>query len=116
MWLLLELPPSGLLLTACFALFQLGDPLGGCCVTPAGYAHMTKMLMDASGDKVVVALEGGYNLEAISTSAAAVASVLLGDAPPDIDLPAPRKHALKAIHRVQERHFDYAQRRCDYGR
>jgi acetoin utilization deacetylase AcuC-like enzyme len=34
-----------------------GDILGECCVTPAGYAHMTCMLSSLAGGKVVVALE-----------------------------------------------------------
>lgn len=45
-----------------------GDPLGGCKVTPAGFAMMTKHLMRLAGGKVVVALEGGYNLQSISVS------------------------------------------------
>ena len=59
-----------------------GDPLGGCRVTPSGYAHMTAALCTLAAGRVVVALEGGYNLSSISNSAAAVAAVLLGDAPP----------------------------------
>jgi histone deacetylase 6 len=35
----------------------MGDELGMCYVTPAGYAHMTHMLMGLAGGKVVVALE-----------------------------------------------------------
>jgi len=34
-----------------------GDELGGCYVTPAGYAHMTHMLMSLADGKVVVCLE-----------------------------------------------------------
>ena len=59
-----------------------GDPLGGCRVTPSGYAHMTAALSTLAAGRIVVALEGGYNLSSISNSTAAVASVLLGDAPP----------------------------------
>lgn len=39
-----------------------GDPLGGCNVTPRGYAQMTNLLRNLAGGKMVVALEGGYNL------------------------------------------------------
>jgi histone deacetylase 6 len=59
-----------------------GDLLGGMGITPAGYAAMTARLADLAGGKVVLALEGGYNLEAISASAAACLRVLLGEAPP----------------------------------
>ncbi|KAL5544718.1 hypothetical protein UlMin_008502 [Ulmus minor] len=56
-----------------------GDPLGCCDVTPAGYAKMTHMLNDISGGKILVILEGGYNLRSISSSATAVVKVLLGE-------------------------------------
>ncbi|KAK2411529.1 histone deacetylase [Trifolium repens] len=56
-----------------------GDPLGGCDITPFGYAHMTHMLNALSGGKMLVILEGGYNLRSISSSATAVIKVLLGD-------------------------------------
>ncbi|KAF9475778.1 histone deacetylase complex protein [Pholiota conissans] len=59
-----------------------GDELGECLVSPAGYAHMTHMLSGLAGGKLVVALEGGYNLDSISKSALAVTRVLLGQ-PPD---------------------------------
>ncbi|TCD63038.1 Histone deacetylase hda1 [Steccherinum ochraceum] len=59
-----------------------GDVLGECHVTPAGYAHMTHMLSSLAGGKMVVALEGGYNLDAISNSCLAVAKILVGEAPP----------------------------------
>jgi acetoin utilization deacetylase AcuC-like enzyme len=40
-----------------------GDPLGGFGVTPIGYAHMTRMLQQVASGRVVLALEGGYNLD-----------------------------------------------------
>ncbi|XWS48328.1 hypothetical protein CRYUN_Cryun13aG0066100 [Craigia yunnanensis] len=49
-----------------------GDPLGCCDVTPAGYAQMTHMLSTLTGGKLLVILEGGYNLRSISSSATAV--------------------------------------------
>ncbi|CAM6087216.1 unnamed protein product [Calypogeia fissa] len=58
-----------------------GDPLGSCEVTPSGYAHMTSMLNSLSGGKMLVILEGGYNLRSISASASAVIKVLVGDRP-----------------------------------
>ena len=36
------------------------DPLGGCHLTPAGYAAMTQRLSKYAGGKVVAVLEGGY--------------------------------------------------------
>lgn len=37
-----------------------GDPLGGQCITPTGYAHLTHQLRQLAGGKVVLVLEGGY--------------------------------------------------------
>lgn len=59
-----------------------GDTLGGCHVMPAGFAHMTHMLMSLANGKVVVCLEGGYNLRSIAKSALAVTRTLMGE-PPD---------------------------------
>ncbi|KAF2298791.1 hypothetical protein GH714_027835 [Hevea brasiliensis] len=56
-----------------------GDPLGCCDVTPAGYAQMTHMLYTICRGKLLVILEGGYNLRSISSSATAVIKVLLGE-------------------------------------
>lgn len=38
-----------------------GDPLGGCRVSPAGYAWMTSRLLKYADGKMVAVLEGGYN-------------------------------------------------------
>ena len=35
-----------------------GDPLGGCKMTAAGYAHFTRRLQAFADGKLVVALEG----------------------------------------------------------
>ena len=59
-----------------------GDPLGGCDVTPACYAHMTHSLCSLADGKVVVVLEGGYNLKSIAKSAVACLHVLAGGSPP----------------------------------
>ena len=58
-----------------------GDMLGRCRVTPAGYAHMTHMLMSLAGGRLAVCLEGGYNLESIARSATAVARTMMGEPP-----------------------------------
>ena len=50
----------------------------------------------AAGGRVA-ALEGGYNLRAISRSAAATLHVLLGEAPPAIERGAPMARALADI-------------------
>lgn len=42
-----------------------GDPIGGCEVTPAGFAAMTALL--ASVAPLALILEGGYNLSATAS-------------------------------------------------
>ncbi|CAM6108085.1 unnamed protein product [Calypogeia fissa] len=56
-----------------------GDPLGGCKITPAGYNQMTQRLMTLAGGRIVLALEGGYNLNSIAASYLACMKALLGD-------------------------------------
>lgn len=79
----LEFAPELVIISAGFDAAE-GDDLGECHVTPVGYAHMTHMLSSLAGGKLVVALEGGYNLDSISNSALAVAQTLLGEAPPEL--------------------------------
>ncbi|MCE3216234.1 Histone deacetylase 15 [Datura stramonium] len=75
-----------------------GDPLGCCDVTPAGYASMTQMLSVLSGGKLLVILEGGYNLRSISSSATAVIKVLLGESPViDVENTVPSKAGLRSV-------------------
>lgn len=66
-----------------------GDMLGGCKVTPAGYAHMTHMLMSLAQGRVVACLEGGYNLESIARSATAVARTFMGEPPERVESTVP---------------------------
>jgi len=53
-----------------------GDPLGNCDLTPQGYHRLIKMLQSISPN-IAMVLEGGYNLDAISQSAAACVKALL---------------------------------------
>ncbi|KAG5353769.1 hypothetical protein C0989_002552 [Termitomyces sp. Mn162] len=76
----MEFAPELVIISAGFDAAE-GDDLGECHVSPAGYAHMTHMLAGLAGGRLVVALEGGYNLDSISRSALAVTNVLLGEAP-----------------------------------
>ncbi|KAF9070565.1 histone deacetylase complex protein [Rhodocollybia butyracea] len=76
----MEFAPELVIISAGFDA-ALGDELGECKVSPAGYAHMTHMLSGLAGGRLVVALEGGYNLDATMHSALAVTKVILGEAP-----------------------------------
>ncbi|XP_037628582.1 histone deacetylase 6 isoform X2 [Sebastes umbrosus] len=86
-----------------------GDPLGGYNVTPEGYAHLTHLLMSLAGGRVLLILEGGYNLSSISDSMAMCTSVLLGDTPPSLvtPLPPPHHNAVAAINEVIRHHAPY---------
>ena len=67
----------------------LGDPLGKMEVTPACYAYMTRSLLEATNGKLIIVLEGGYNLTAISASMKMCVHALLGDSvsAPFLDYP-----------------------------
>ncbi|XVF11800.1 hypothetical protein REPUB_Repub08aG0059000 [Reevesia pubescens] len=75
-----EFNPDIIIISAGFDA-AVGDPLGGCRVTPYGYSVMLKKLMDFAQGKIVLALEGGYNLDSIANSALACMEVLLEDKP-----------------------------------
>lgn len=86
-----------------------GDELGGCFVTPPCYAHMTHMLMSLADGKVAVCLEGGYNLQAISNSAVAVARTLMGEPPPRMNVPKINREAARTLAKVQALQAPYWQ-------
>ena len=71
-----------LVLVSCGFDAAAGDLLGGMRLSAAGYAAMTERVLSLAGGRAVLALEGGYNLEAISAAAAACVRVLLGEPPP----------------------------------
>lgn len=62
-----------------------GDPIGADMhVSTAGFAHMTAQLkhfVDQTHGHLVMALEGGYGIEAIAEATRACIQVLLGDEP-----------------------------------
>lgn len=58
--------------------------LGGYKVSPACYGYMTKELMQLANGKMVLTLEGGYDLTSICDSAEECVRVLLGDVPSSI--------------------------------
>src|SRR6266542_4811298 len=56
-----------------------GDLLGGMRLTPDGYAAMTERIASLAQGRIVLALEGGYNSDAIAAAAGACTRVLLGE-------------------------------------
>lgn len=83
-----------------------GDPLGGCRLTPFGYSEMTRKLMDISKGRVVLVLEGGYNLKSIAESYLSCLQILLGDPPFHKDSLFPKTKPLLStwtlLHKVRE--------------
>lgn len=58
------------------------DPIGPMVLSVAGYADLTRMLYDLAAEmcdgRLVLVLEGGYNLDALGASVVAALRVLLG--------------------------------------
>uniref|UniRef100_A0A452TPF5 Histone deacetylase 6 n=1 Tax=Ursus maritimus TaxID=29073 RepID=A0A452TPF5_URSMA len=99
---LLQFNPELVLVSAGFDAAR-GDPLGGCQVSPEGYAHLTHLLMGLANGRIILILEGGYNLTSISESMAACTRSLLRDPPP---LP-PLSGALASITETIQVHRRY---------
>jgi acetoin utilization deacetylase AcuC-like enzyme len=71
-----EFDPELVLVSAGFDAAR-GDQLGECDITPRGYSQLLKKLLPLANGKIVLVLEGGYNLDAIASSCVACANVLL---------------------------------------
>ncbi|KAB7495237.1 Histone deacetylase 6 [Armadillidium nasatum] len=64
----------------------INDPLGGCCVTPECFGHLTRLLSSLANGNVILTLEGGYNLTSISYSMLMCTKALLGDPLPSLNV------------------------------
>ncbi|MEJ2164954.1 MAG: histone deacetylase [Desulfobacterales bacterium] len=77
----LEFEPELIVVSAGFDIHY-NDPLGGMRVTPQGFAGLTRSLLTTAdqccGGKVVMTLEGGYELQALKNSVRAVLRELAG--------------------------------------
>ncbi|XP_059303703.1 histone deacetylase 5 isoform X1 [Lycium ferocissimum] len=97
-----EFDPNIILISAGFDA-AIGDPLGGCRVSPYGYSVMLHKLLEFAGGKIVMALEGGYNLESIANSVQACIEVLLQQKPIVGSSEAyPFESTWRVIHAVRE--------------
>lgn len=87
-----------------------GDPLGGCKVTPETYAHLTHWLMPLARGRVILSLEGGYNVRTISYAMTMCTKALLGDPLPCLDLGlTPCSSAISSIKEVLQVHSEFWQ-------
>ena len=77
----LEFDPELILVSAGFDI-HFNEPLGGMRVTPQGFAALTRSILSTAQDccegKVVMTLEGGYNLKGLQDSVRAVLRELAG--------------------------------------
>ncbi len=90
------------------------DPLGGMQVTPDGFAAMTRCLLDIAGSccrgKLVMALEGGYDLEGLRESVREVLKEMAGLRTTDLQAVAAAADRGKVAHllwRVRRTHRAY---------
>ena len=82
-------------------------------MTPSGYGQMLHQLSSLANGKVIVVLEGGYNLRSIAASTVACLNVLVGGAPSRTDqehgaAAPPSKPAINAITATIRAHRDIA--------
>ncbi|XP_059088212.1 histone deacetylase 6-like [Tigriopus californicus] len=102
-----EFNPDLVLISAGFDAAQ-GDPLGKCCVTPEMYGHFVHHLQRLAQGRVIVALEGGYNLNSIALSMTMCTKALLGDPLPPVSiLKRPKTSAVESIRNVMRTHARY---------
>ncbi|KAG0206117.1 Histone deacetylase hda1 [Mortierella sp. GBA30] len=99
--ILYEFAPDFILVSAGFDAAK-GDHIGQMLVTPAAYGHMTHMLKSLAGGKIILALEGGYNLDSIAVSGLACAKALLNDPIEPLGPIAPNALCVQTIHEVIE--------------
>jgi len=80
--------PQLILVSAGFDIHA-ADPLGGMKVTPAGFAGLTRLILDIArqtcAGRVVFCLEGGYHADALADSALAMIDELTGRTSTDVD-------------------------------
>ena len=85
-----------------------GDPLGGMCLSPEAYHHMTSRLVSCQ-PRCVALLEGGYNLQSTAVSAAATLRGLLRQPAPALSsCPHPKlstERVLQAVVDHQKQHW-----------
>jgi len=88
------------------------DPLGGMRLSDAGFGAMTQRLLDLADQccdgRLVLSLEGGYDLNALQSSSEAVLDALGGGASPDgIQPSASSIHAFHRVNDIQRRYWSF---------
>ncbi|KAK6627559.1 hypothetical protein RUM44_010037 [Polyplax serrata] len=87
----------------------INDPLGHCKITPEAYAHMTHWLTTLANGRVILSLEGGYNVTSISYAMTMCTKALLGDPLPPLtgaNIPCSSAvESIKNVLRTQEKYW-----------
>lgn len=86
-----EFNPELVLVSAGFDA-AVGDPLGGCKVSAEGFGLFTHWLSGLANGRIVLCLEGGYNVNSVAYSMTMCAKALLGD-----PLPTPSINTHKTV-------------------
>lgn len=87
----------------------IGDPIGHYNVTPEAYGYFTHWLSTLANGKVILCLEGGYNVNSISHAMSMCAKALLGDPLPMLHTTgkAPNLSCIETIQNVLSVHQKY---------
>lgn len=101
-----EFNPELVLISAGFDAAE-GDPLGGYNVSPAGFGQLTKLIRDLANGKVILCLEGGYNLDKIPDCMEMCVKALLGERLPQIKKMKPNASCLESVQKVLDVQKNY---------
>lgn len=95
-----EFNPELVLVSAGFDA-AINDPIGGYCITPEAYGYFTHWLSALANGRIVLCLEGGYNVNSVSHSMAMCVKALLGDPLPQLkDTKRPSASCVETIQKV----------------
>lgn len=106
----LEFRPDFVMVSAGFDAAA-GDPIGACRVTPRGFAFMTQQLLTLADGRLLLVLEGGYNVPVIAACAEYCLRALMGEVVPEGDevrtWHQPSPQALESIEKTLKAHRKY---------
>ncbi len=109
----LEFKPELVLVSAGFDIHE-NDPLGGMRVTPCGFAGLTRTILDIADacceGRMVVTLEGGYNIKGQTASVRAVIKEMAGVTETRAPSPGLERDAMgvqTAVEKVHEVHGQF---------
>lgn len=80
----------------------IGDPIGHYSVSPEAYGYFTHWLSSLANGRIILCLEGGYNVNSISHAMAMCSKALLGDPLPMLQIldKKPNASCIETINKV----------------